>query len=629
MKKFLAALLSVFSLTSSYAATIAIQPQNPAKKLEQHFRDVRSDSSLNKAINSAISRRILEKGSFFRPEDSVPAIMFFKVLLRDNNIKIESNKFPDILKLAVKSELIEEKIARNLQFNTPITNLRAIKSIIKAKKILPPRRVSQKFRGIYPFINMVKSNDLPYIETAVASGILNKEKLRFFQPNKLATRRDFITWIYNYYDHGSRQNRLEADKVFRWNERSFRDNSRLKSRFSIRKRALQQQKIKAKQKLLNKPKKSRDLQIKTFNQEIINKVKNPFPGKDVLDEVYNEIMERYRFVDDLTAEKKQKMVDKSLSALVKAIGDKYSIYIKPTKSRKYKELLHGRFEGIGAYVEMVDGKFTIISPIVGSPAEKAGLQPQDIVIEVNGEKTEGLSINEIVDRIMGPAGTSVDLKISRDSKKLNFTVVRDKIIVPEVTLKWEKGVPIVGIHRFTENTSKSLKKYLNEVLAKKPRGIIFDLRNNPGGLLSSAVQVSEIFLKKDAVILYTDDRDSKKQYLSRFNGMLSNFPGKIIVLQNKGTASSSEILIAALRDYKIVDKVIGEKSLGKGTAQIIRDLQNGGLLKLTVSRWLTPHKNWINGIGIIPDLEIPNPTNEERKKGIDKQLDIAIREILK
>lgn len=624
MKKLLIPLLAVLFLTTASAVTIG---NNVPKELPQYFRDVKSTTKLNTVIHSAISREILQTGSFFRPDATVPAIMFLDALLRDAGFEPKSREFKEILNEAVEREIISAQVATNLKFDTPMTKFRAIEAIIKTKKLLPARRISAKFRGIYPFVNLGKSKNLPYIEAAVSSGIISEFELKHFQSNELVTRREFLTWIYNYFDHGTRQIKLEADVVFQRNQRAFRYNFGLKSRFSIEKKNTQLRKINKKRKSREKSKSSLNT-VKSGEIARLEEIKHPFPGKEILDEIYNEIIERYRFSKNLTEDKKQEMIDRALSGLVNALGDKYSTYIKPKKSAEFLDKLNGDFEGIGAYVEMIDGKFTIIAPIAGSPAEKSGLQAQDIVTEVNDKDIFGLSISEIVELIMGPAGTSVDLEISRDSQKLNFTIIRDKIDEPEVVLKWEKHVPIIEIHRFTPDTINLLNDILVEVLAENIRGIVLDLRNNPGGLLSSATEVSELFLEKNEVIFYIEERNSKKRHLSRKTGILANFPGEIVVLQNKGTASASEILIGMLQDYEKVKTIIGETSVGKGTAQTVRNLKNGGLLKLTVSKWLTPKKRWINEIGIIPDLEISSPTIEERKRKIDKQLDAAIQEVL-
>ena len=624
MKKLLIPLLAVLFLTTASAVTIG---NNVPKELPQYFRDVKSTTKLNTVIHSAISREILQTGSFFRPDATVPAIMFLDALLRDAGFEPKSREFKEILNEAVEREIISAQVATNLKFDTPMTKFRAIEAIIKTKKLLPARRISAKFRGIYPFVNLGKSKNLPYIEAAVSSGIISEFELKHFQSNELVTRREFLTWIYNYFDHGTRQIKLEADVVFQRNQRAFRYNFGLKSRFSIEKKNTQLRKINKKRKSREKSKSSLNT-VKSGEIARLEEIKHPFPGKEILDEIYNEIIERYRFSKNLTEDKKQEMIDRALSGLVNALGDKYSTYIKPKKSAEFLDKLNGDFEGIGAYVEMIDGKFTIIAPIAGSPAEKSGLQAQDIVTEVNDKDIFGLSISEIVELIMGPAGTSVDLEISRDSQKLNFTIIRDKIDEPEVVLKWEKHVPIIEIHRFTPDTINLLNDILVEVLAENIRGIVLDLRNNPGGLLSSATEVSELFLEKNEVIFYIEERNSKKRHLSRKTGILANFPDEIVILQNKGTASASEILIGMLQDYEKVKTIIGETSVGKGTAQTVRNLKNGGLLKLTVSKWLTPKKRWINEIGIIPDLEISSPTIEERKSKIDKQLDAAIQEVL-
>jgi carboxyl-terminal processing protease len=622
MKK-LIALISILFLTTTQAITINVEKdKNEQKNLPQYFRDISPKIKLNIAIDSAVQRKILQTGSFFRPEENVPAIMFWEVVLQDAGIKLESREFSKILEKAVEEELISLTVAQNLQFDTPVTKLRVIKTLIKTKKLLPPRRISQEFRGIYPFIELVDSEELPYIETAYASGILSLGDLKGFNPGEEVSRREFITWIYNYFDHGKRQSKVSADKTFRWNKRNFRYHSGLKSRFSAQKK---------KTKIPQKNLKKENLTIKILDNVDLEKIslqkKNPFPGTETLDEIYNEIISQYEFIDELTAEKKQEIIDKSLSALVKGLGDRYSTYVKPTKSEKFKDGLDGEFEGIGAYVEMVDDKFTIIAPIGGSPAEEAGLITGDIVIKVDDTDTKGLSIREIVDLIMGPAGTRVKLKILRNNTSRDFEIIRDKIIEPAVVLKWVRSVPVIKINQFNHSTIVLLREKLEEVMLKKNRGIVFDLRNNPGGYLDSAIEVGSLFLKKGETIFHMEERGKNKTFEAKGNGILSDVKN-IVVLQNGGSASASEILIGMLQDYKKA-RIIGTKSLGKGTVQSVKNLENGGLLKLTVAKWLTPNKRWIHEKGIIPDMEVESSTIEEKKNKKDRQLEAAIWEILK
>ncbi len=626
MKKILVVLLSIAFLAPASAITVKEQKNEHnldlklTKNLPQYFRDIAPQSKLNIVLDSAISREILEPGSFFRPEADLPAILFLRALVKDSETKLKSNNFADILSAAVKNEIIDEKTAKNLQFDSPVNKLRTLKGILKSKKLYPARRISQKFREIFSS-NLVSPKDLPYLEAAVASGILLPEELKNFQPNQFVTRREFFTWLYNYERQGERKVKLATDLGFERNKKTFRYNSQGRSRLIIERKNSQLKKIREKRKKLEKQNSSLS-SLSKISRKI---VKNSFPGESVLNEIYNEIIEKYRFADELTQDKKQEMVDQSLSALVQALGDKYSFYIKPQKTKQYLDNLKGEFEGIGAYVEMIDGKFTIIAPLKGSPAAKAGLKAQDIVLEVNNKDVSGMSISETVDLIMGPAGTTVNLKISRGTKTLNVSVIRDRIIEPNVVLKWEQGIPIVEIHQFNPDTILDLNKILPEILAKNPRGLILDLRNNPGGYLSSAQEVGSLFLNKGEVVFYTEDRHETKTFSAKTRGALAKFDN-IVVLENKGTASAAEILITTLQDYGKA-RVVGTTSLGKGTVQNVHDLQNGGLLKLTIAKWLTPQKRWINEVGIAPDLKVEESSERFGKE--DKQLQAALREIFR
>jgi C-terminal peptidase prc len=621
-------LLSVLFLTPAYAGTIVIQ--NSAKKdLPQYFRDVTAKAKLNIAIDSAVKRGILKTGSFFRPNENVPAIMFLETILLDAGFKPEKseNSFPEE---ALKRKLINSKEFAGFQSFENITKLQVIKAIIKTKGLLPPRRISQKFREIFKFLEQTDSEKLPYIETAYASGIISIGDLNYFNPDDLVSREEFITWIYNYFDHGKRQSKVEADKSFRWNKRAFRGHTgiNLKSKFKNRGFGIKKE---TQKNTTGEKNLGNNLTIRVLNKEDVKNISlqqniNLFPGKDVLDEVYNDILSRYRFIGDLDKEKRQDMIDASLTALVKEIGDKYSRYVKPAKSENFMEQINGEFEGIGAYVEMVDSRFTIMSPIAGSPAEKYGLISGDIVTHVDDVNIEGKTITEIVNLIMGPANTEVKLKILRDKISRDFKIIREKIVEPVVTLEWEKSVPVIEIHQFNYNTINVLNEKIAEVMEKENKGIVLDLRNNPGGHLQSAIDVSSVFLKKGEMIFYMEERTKEVPFVAKKDGILSGLDN-IVILQNGGSASASEILIGALKDHNRA-KIVGTKSLGKGTVQNVIDLQNGGLLKLTVAKWLTPKRTWIHEIGISPDLEVAIPTQEEREKNIDKQLEAAVREVL-
>ena len=278
-------------------------------------------------------------------------------------------------------------------------------------------------------------------------------------------------------------------------------------------------------------------------------------------------------------------------------------------------------------MELIEEKFTITSPIKGSPAEKAGVEAGDVVLKVDGEPIKEKSLGDSVDLIRGPDGTSVVLTILRDGSERDVTVVRGKITVPSITLEWNKSVPVVGVHQFNRSTGPDFAKILkDEIFPKNPKGIVIDLRNNPGGFLTSAVHMGEFFLKKGQLIFTVEYKNGKEEYRSSRNGELANM-ANVAVLMNKGSASASEIFAGMIQDYGI-GKVFGNISVGKGTVQEVSNFVNGATLKLTIAKWLTPKGRWIHEDGISPDVEIESATAEEKKHKVDRQLDAAVRSVL-
>ena len=349
---------------------------------------------------------------------------------------------------------------------------------------------------------------------------------------------------------------------------------------------------------------------------------------DSLDRIWEEINQRFYSAEKFSAEKKQALIDAALTALVEELDDKYSNYIPPADTADFQDGLNGEFEGIGAYVDMIDGKFTITSPIKGSPAEAAGLLPGDIVTMVDETSIEGLSQLDIVNKIRGRAGTVVKITVKRQNRSYPISVTRGKITVPPVTLKWDRGVPIVGVHQFNSTTANDFESLIKEeVMPNSPRGFVLDLRNNPGGFLQTAASFGKFFVGEGERLFSIEQKDRLQLYEAKKDGFLHDYQGEIVVLQNEGTASASEIIIGILQDYEKA-QIVGTKTLGKGTVQEIVGLPDGGSLKLTIAKWLTPLNRWVHETGIAPDLEVSNPTAEERSKKVDRQIQSAVNLIL-
>jgi len=327
---------------------------------------------------------------------------------------------------------------------------------------------------------------------------------------------------------------------------------------------------------------------------------------DKLHYAYNFIKNNYiKKVDD------QKLIDGAISGMVSSLGDPYSTYMDKKTALQFKERLESSFSGIGAEVTIRNGRLTVIAPFKGSPAEKAGILPQDQIIKVDGKSIEGLNINEAVSKIKGPKGTKVNLEIVRPgySNVLNIMVVRDEIPLRTVEARLDENkIGIITISLFSEKTADDFKKELLLLEKKGLKGLIIDVRNNPGGLFPVVLKIADELIGKEKVLLYTEDNHGRKvKYVAKKHNA-KEYP--IVCLINHGSASASEILAAALKEagnYKLV----GERTFGKGTVQSTENFSDGSNLKLTMAKWLTPKGNWIDQKGTIkgikPDFEVKKP----------------------
>lgn len=304
-----------------------------------------------------------------------------------------------------------------------------------------------------------------------------------------------------------------------------------------------------------------------------------------------------------------KLVDGAIDGMMNALGDPFSSYMGPDTAQQFSEQIEGSFTGIGAEVSMENGSVVVVSPIKGSPAEKAGIQPKDILLSVNGISFEGLSLNEAVSKIRGPKGTEAKVKVKRadTSAELEYTIVRDDIALETVYARMEEGnVGVIEITEFSLNTAERFKKELADLEAKGMKGLVIDVRNNPGGVLSIVIDMAQQFVPKGKGIVQVEDRNKQRsQTLSKGSG--KGYP--IAVVTNKGSASASEILAGALQESAGA-KLIGEATYGKGTVQtsFSEEMGDGSLLKVTIAKWLTPNGEWIHKKGIQPDLKVSQPS---------------------
>lgn len=324
----------------------------------------------------------------------------------------------------------------------------------------------------------------------------------------------------------------------------------------------------------------------------------------------------------------KKMFYGSLRGLTDSLGDPYTVFMDPEETTEFNNDLSGTFEGIGAEIAIKNSFLTVVSPLDGMPAQKAGIKAGDKIMAINGSSTIGLTTDEAVKKIRGPKGTKVTLSIIREglAKAKDFSITRDVIIVKSVTVEWRKdGLALIRISNFNDDTIDLFDSIASQVAQKKPKGIILDLRNNPGGYLDAAVEVGSQWIESGPIVLEQFADGSRHPYNSSGKGLLKNIP--TVVLVNGGSASASEIVAGALLDVK-KSVILGEKTFGKGSVQTMRDLPDGSSLKITIAKWLTPAGNSINEKGINPTTEVKLGL-EDFNNGRDPQLNKAVELLLK
>jgi carboxyl-terminal processing protease len=342
-------------------------------------------------------------------------------------------------------------------------------------------------------------------------------------------------------------------------------------------------------------------------------------------DVWNLVSREY--VDKKAIDPK-KMYYGAIQGMVAAVGDPYTVFLPPESQKAISEDLGGSFEGVGIELGYNKDKLlSVIAPLPGSPAEKAGVQPGDIIVKINGKEASNTSLPDAVSQIRGPKGTSVSLELFRDGDTKTRTVdlTRDTIVVKSVNYQTKttasgKKIGYIKLARFGERTDEEWNQAVSDALGAGVQGIILDLRNDPGGYFEDAIYVASEFIEKGNVVQQENAQGQKQGFPSRGNGKLTKLP--LIVLINKGSASSSEIVAGAIQDYK-KGKLLGNQSFGKGTIQESQNLPGGTGIHITTAKWLTPLDRWIHGIGLTPDIKVD--AGDDRSK--DPQLDEALKNL--
>jgi len=324
----------------------------------------------------------------------------------------------------------------------------------------------------------------------------------------------------------------------------------------------------------------------------------------------------------------KKMFYGALKGLVESTGDPYTVFMEPKLAQEFSNDLAGTFEGIGAEIGKKNDIITVIAPLADMPAEKAGLKSGDKITAIDGKTTAGLAVDEAVSKIRGAKGTDVTLSIYREGfeKPKDFTITRQVILVKSVRTEMRADkIFVITITNFNDDTSGLFKEAAQKAVAANPKGIILDLRNNPGGYLETAIDVASEWIDNGVVVTEQFNPEKKNEYLNRGRALLKDFP--TVVLVNQGSASASEIVAGALKDDKKAT-IVGMKTFGKGSVQTLEDLQDGSSVKITVAKWLTPGGYNINEQGIAPDVEVDlTPADYEKNK--DPQLEKAVEILTK
>lgn len=363
--------------------------------------------------------------------------------------------------------------------------------------------------------------------------------------------------------------------------------------------------------------------------KVLGKYSEPKEGQLAQDVDFKLFWELWDIVKDQYAQpgklNDKKMFYGAMRGLAASIGDPYTVFMEPQIAQDFEKSLNAdaEFEGIGAEIGMKHGIITVVAPLDGMPAEIAGLKAGDKILEIDGETTMGLTVYEAVDKIRGEKGTQVILTIARNGAKKarDITITRGKIIVKSLrTILRDDNIFVIKISNFQNDTKQLMDEAIAEILKNKPKGIILDLRNNPGGYLDISVEISSEWVEDGVIVSEEFNQERKNEFLARGRARLKDY--KTAVLVNEGSASASEIVAGALRDYGKAT-IIGTRTFGKGSVQALQDLRDGSSIKITVANWFTPNGLNINEEGIEPD-EIIEMTPEDFENGDDLQMERAV-----
>ena len=324
----------------------------------------------------------------------------------------------------------------------------------------------------------------------------------------------------------------------------------------------------------------------------------------------------------------EELKEGAIKGYVQGLEDKYTEYISKDDMKKFTEDINGSFVGIGIYMiaDEESGKIIVYHPIPDSPADKAGIKAGDVIASVNGVEYGYDDFNTIANYIKGEAGTKVKLVIERDGERLDFEIARAKIEINPITSKMlEKNIGYISLPSFDKDVSIKFKDKTDELITKGAKALVLDLRNNGGGMVDECIDIAELFLDKNKVIMTTKDKNGNVEKNVTKNKQTYDIP--LVILVNENTASASEILTGALKDYNRA-KVIGTKTYGKGVIQSVFNLSDGSGLKITTAEYFTPNGIEINKKGITPDTEVKLPDTVKNIYAVEEKEDTQLKKAI-
>jgi len=330
-----------------------------------------------------------------------------------------------------------------------------------------------------------------------------------------------------------------------------------------------------------------------------------------------------KFVSD------QEKVYGAISGLVESLNDPYTVFLPPDDNEKFESNIQGNFQGVGMEVGIQDDVLTVISPIKKTPAEKAGVKAGDRILKIDDVSAQSLSLDDAIDKIRGPIGTTVKLTIDRDglAEPIKISIVRDVINIPTLeTKKLDNGIFVISLYNFSANSSNDFRNALREFIVSKKSKLILDLRGNPGGFLESSIDIASWFLPAGKMVVKEDFGNGEEKVFRSKGYNVFNDNLKMVVLVDKGSASASEILAGALQQHDVAT-LIGENTFGKGSVQELIEITPDTSLKVTIARWLTPNGTSISLGGLTPDFVIENEY-KDGKLVEDKQMEEAVKKLL-